>query len=214
MEEEVHGMYTKLITTLYRRIAIAFAILFNCVNSSANTTVVLFDFEDSGGVFENRADVLNVGLTTSPWFDQRDSLTDFSGQPNTGRALAARSFVTGNSLQVELTVEPGFALLLDGYQFDHFASANGPQSWDLFVDGVSIGRGATQTTFTQAEGAVAVGDLRGTILVALVGANAATNAGTYRIDNFQLSGNVSAVPLAPSLVLLSSGLGLLRVRRQ
>ena len=47
--------------------------------------------------------------------------------------------------------------------------------------------------------------LSDTVLVALVGLNASTNGGTLRIDNFELDASVSAVPLVPSLVLLSSG---------
>jgi len=214
MEEEVHGMYTKLFVTPSMRAAFTAVLIFTCVTASASSFVIEFDFEDTQGEFENLAQSGRLGLTASPWFDERDSLTDFSGQPSTGRSLAARSFVAGNSLRFELNLEPGLALTLDSYQFDHTASASGPTNWNLFGDGASIGGGATGASFTRASDVLSMSGLRGTILIALVGADAASNSGTYRIDNFRLSGSVSTVPLAPSLILLSSGLALLRVRRQ
>jgi hypothetical protein len=51
-----------------------------------------------------------------------------------------------------------------------------------------------------------------TITVALSGYNATSNSGTYRLDNFSLTGAVSSVPLAPGVIFMSSGLAFLLAR--
>jgi hypothetical protein len=175
----------------------------------ASTAIVIYDFEDSAGAFEN-APLLLPGLNALPWTDLRGSLSDFSGNP--GRAIAARTFLDGNSLILALNVAPGFSVDLDGFSFDHLASASGPANWDLKINTIAIADGGTSTTFASVSGILNLENITDTITVALSGFGATSNSGTYRLDNFVLSGAITPVPIAPGIVLLGSALALMAAR--
>lgn len=145
-----------------------------------------------------------------PWFDAQGSLTSFGGNP--GRALAARTFLDGNALILVVNVLAGFSIDLDSYTFDHQASASGPMNWDLKINGVPITSGPTTTSFTGVSGELSLHGITDPIIVELFGSGAPSNSGTYRLDNFALTGSVTTVPLAPGIVLLGSGLAFLSRR--
>ena len=184
-------MYTK--TPSYYFVCLTLAVVYatfpTC--SPASTDIVSFDFDDSNGSFENAPEILNFGLATLPWAVQRGTLTDFSGSPSSGRAIGARSFVDGNSLIFELIVEHGFSASIDGYAYSG---------------------GGLSGNYDLVNGALSLEDLTGSVFIAVAGSAASSNSGTYRLDNFVLTGTVSSVPLAPSLLLFGSGLSLLGFR--
>ncbi|MFT4561695.1 MAG: hypothetical protein ACI9BW_001437 [Gammaproteobacteria bacterium] len=205
-------MYTK--TPSYYFVCLTLAVVYatfpTC--SPASTDIVSFDFDDSNGSFENAPEILNFGLATLPWAVQRGTLTDFSGSPSSGRAIGARSFVDGNSLIFELIVEHGFSASIDGYAFEHLASASGPSAWEFWIDGSVYSGGGLSGNYDLVNGALSLEDLTGSVFIAVAGSAASSNSGTYRLDNFVLTGTVSSVPLAPSLLLFGSGLSLLGFR--
>lgn len=202
-------MYIKTINHQCVRLAFALAVvLFN--SGAWASTVVNFDFEDPDGQFETTPETISFGLEAQPWSDQAGSLTSFSGNP--GRALAARTFLDGNALLLELQIQNGFKVDLNGFAFDHLASASGPANWELKVNDVAIASGTTVTSFVHVSEIFSLTGITDTITVALFGYNAASNSGTYRLDNFSLTGTVSSVPLAPGLIFMSSGLAFLFAR--
>ena len=178
--------------------------------TQASTTIVSYDFEDAAGLFENAPATSIPEVEPLQWFDARDSLTNFSGNP--GKALAARTFLDGNTLTLVVNVVPGFSVQLDGYSFDHLASASGPMNWDLKINAIPIAGGTTSTSFTTVGGALSSDGFTNSITVELSGFAASSNSGTYRLDNFALSGSVTPVPLAPGFVLFGSGLAFLSTR--
>lgn len=205
-------MYTKQFSSRYVRSAIFLAAV-SCSNPApASTIVVSYDFEDPAGVFENAPATAVPGIDALPWFDQRDSLSDFSGNP--GRAIAARSFLAGNTLTLILNLSPGFRASLDGFSFDHLASSSGPATWDLKINAVPIASGDTSSAFTSVAGALSLDNITETIMVELSGFDASSNAGTYRVDNFVLTGTVVPVPIGPGILLLGSALAFMAPRRK
>jgi hypothetical protein len=181
---------------------------------SSAEVLLLFDFDDGLGGFENTPDQALPQLAAGSWTDLDGTLTNFGGNP--GRALAARSFDDGNTLEFTFAIAPGFVLDLDGYAFDQRASSQGPANWTLIVDSATVASGETSLDFTLETGQTLVTGLMGAVTVGITGTGGSTNSGTLRIDNFSLSGQITAVPLPSSLLLLGSTgiLFGLRARRQ
>lgn len=173
-------------------------------------TVVAFDFDDAALQFENAPAFVAPDLGASAWTDLDGTLTNLGGNP--GKALAAKSFNDGNTLHFTLGIAPGQTLYLDGFGFDAQVSASGPKLWTLSIAGDAIASGATATSFQSNGGNFAERRYTGPIEVALRGEGASSTSGTFRVDNFALSGRVAAVPAAAWLALLP-GAGLLRRRR-
>lgn len=208
-------MYTKLYYCCFAIFWIFAATTTFAGVSQASPAIVGFDFEDPTGAFENAPEMIATGLSAMPWFDLQDSLTDFSGNPSTGRALAARAFVDGNSLSLILDVAPGFAANIDAYAFDHMASSTGPQNWEFRINDTAIAGGNVPPSFTTEGGPVMFAGLTGEIRLELFGIGATSTSGTYRFDNFMLSGDVTPVPLAPGIVLFGSALAFMpRLRKR
>jgi hypothetical protein len=161
-----------------------------------------FDFDDGLGGFENTADYALPQLAVGSWTDLDGTLTNFSGNP--GKALAARSFDDGNTLEFTFELARGFVLDIDGYAFDQRASSQGPAIWVLAIDSTTVGSGDTSLDFAPVAGQHPMTGLSGVITVGITGTGGATNSGTLRIDNFSLSGEITAVPFPSSLLLLGS----------
>ncbi len=203
-------MYTKFFKARNTHAAIFFAAITYCNTTLASTVVVGYDFEDPTGSFENAPETSIIGVDPEPWFDVQGSLTDFTGNP--GRALAARTFLEGNAMVLVVNVLPGFSAMLDGYSFDHLASASGPMNWQLKINDLPIVSGVASTSFTSVNGGLSLSDITDSITVELFGSAATSYSGTYRLDNFGLSGTVTPVPRAPSIVLFGSALAFVSSR--
>ncbi|MBI5618936.1 MAG: hypothetical protein HY943_21890 [Gammaproteobacteria bacterium] len=179
---------------------------------SPAATVVGFDFDDAALQFENAPAFVAPDLGASAWTDLDGTLTNLGGNP--GKALGAKSFNDGNTLQFTLTIAPGQALYLDGFGFDAQVSASGPKLWTLAIAGDAIASGTTATSFQSNGGNFAERRYTGPIEVALHGEGATSTSGTFRVDNFALSGRVAAVPVpAAAWLALVPGASLLRRRR-
>lgn len=167
--------------------------------------IVLYTFDD-GGTFYNGPDTVAPRLTAAAWSDRDGTLGDYAG--NGGRAVAASSWDDGNAFRFALTVAPGYALALSGFSFDQRASGTGAKHWALKLGSTVLDSGGTSTDFTQRSGPLALGGLADRLLFELAGGGGDSSAGTWRIDNFSLSGTLQpqAVPEPPMPVLLASAL--------
>jgi len=181
-------------------------------SATASSVLASFDFDADAGGFANGPDVVAAGLGVPGWYAATGSVADFAGV--TGRALAARNFAAGNALVLEITVGSGFSATIDGVAFDHVASASGPTQWTLSINGTDVGGGTTPATFERYDDTLALGPLSGALRIELRGLGASSNNGTYRLDNFTLSGAVTPVPLAPALVFAGSVTALLPFARR
>lgn len=203
-------MYTNRFAFRDGHAAVFFTALCCSTMAPASDVVVGYDFDDAAGAFEEAPDAVVSTLAALPWFDARGSLTNFAGNP--GRALAAKTFLAGNALTLILNVAPGFTADLDGYSFDHMASSSGPSDWEFEINGAAVAAGTTSTSFVTETGALSMSGIAGTIVVDLAGFGATSNSGTYRLDNFVLTGEVTPVPIVPGIILLGSALAFVPLR--
>jgi hypothetical protein len=175
------------------RATLAFACAFACAIADARSAPILaFDFDGADGGFTDQPALLASGLTASGWSDRDGTLTDFAGNP--GRAIAASGWNDGNALRFVLTTAANAFLDLEGWSFDQRASASGPLGWRLRIGEILIAAGDTTLAFATMSGASMIRDLNGSFTVELEADGASSAAGTWRIDNFTLSGALRTVP--------------------
>lgn len=161
-----------------------------------------YTFEDGAGDFTAAAGFAAEDLTLGAWSDAAGSLTDFAGNP--GRAIAARDWDIGNEFRFQVTVPPNRSLALDGFAFDNLASASGASQWSLSINEQTVAGGLTSLSFTNVADTLDLSGLGGNFWVRLAGSGASSGTGTWRIDNFQLSGTLAPapVPLPPAAAML------------
>lgn len=178
----------------------------------ADSVLTSFDFDSDAGGFTNGPDVVADGLVVPGWYATTGTVSDFSGVA--GRALAARNFSSGNALVLDIAIAPGFVVDLSGVGFDHVASASGPAHWTLHIAGTDVIEGTTPADFERVEHLFGLGPIGDTLRLELRGLGASSNNGTYRIDNFELRGSLTPVPLPPAIVLLGTLASLLPLTRR
>ncbi len=139
------------------------------------------------------------------------------GQGAAGKAVAATGWNDGdgNAFQFTLTVASGYQLDLSEISFweqgSNGGQGNGPASWALTLNGVSLDsgsatRGTPGGTHSISDTALAAlsantQGLTGTLQFSLGATGSALAGSTWRVDNFTLSGSLSAVaPLAQNTV--------------
>jgi hypothetical protein len=169
-------------------------------------TIVLYDFDASGGGFENSPETVEADISASLWSVNDGTLTHYDGDPGEAIAVDRWNDVDGNAFSFQITVGPGYRLALGGFSFDQRASDKGADNWSLSIAGNSLGSGITSTTFTSRSGNLNLGNLSGVVSVILFGNGGTDPNGTWRVDNFTLTGNVTHAPLPAPLALLASAL--------
>lgn len=181
--------------------SIVFALLLGIVNVCEAETLLLFDFEDANGNFDLSAELAADGLDPKTWTVLSSSIRDFGGNP--GRAMASSGFSAGNTFQLVVAINPGSVVELSGFAFDQLASSSGPSEWTLDINGTGIASGFTTTGFETENGSFGFEPLSDTFTIGLSGSGASSNRGTFRIDNFALTGTIQPVPLPASLGLFA-----------
>lgn len=179
---------------------------------AAADTLLFYDFDNLAGDLELTPEVVVQGLAVSDWYTNASSLRDFAGDP--GRAIAASGFAVENAFILPVSVAESDMIDINGFSFSQTASASGPVFWSLRIAGTEVASGNTAASFTTEMANVAIEPLFGDFLIELSASGASSNRGTLRIDNFTLTGDIQAVPLPASLLLLGSGLfGFLRINK-
>lgn len=177
-------------------------------------SLAAFGFETGDGSFTTGPTFLADGVIAGEWQDVDGTLTGYAGSP--GRALGARDFDDGNALRWSVRATAGRGLALTALRFDQLASTSGPKFWALEIDGTTVATGATSTVFTPVN--VPLAFVPGEFFeISLAGFDAGSAVGTWRIDNFELLGEVqgdsssgpggtSPVPLPPALLPFAAAL--------
>ncbi|MCF7847535.1 MAG: sulfatase-like hydrolase/transferase, partial [Kiritimatiellales bacterium] len=98
---------------------------------------------DDGTDFLNPGDIAsNANLTVSAWTDNDGTIGNWSGQPSTGRAIVAKSWVDGNAYTFTVEVAGGYQMHINSIQFDERPQDGDSMNFDLLLNGSSIGAGA------------------------------------------------------------------------
>lgn len=157
-----------------------------------SNVVVYYDF-DNGGAFETTPDFVAARLSAGSLTTADGSYTNYSGNP--GNAFGDTSW-TGqvHCFQFDVTVATNYALNVGGLRFDDRRSSTGPTAWRIrcSYDGFSVdyANGATHSSFATNEASFTLSSLTGEVTFRIYGDYASSAAGTWRIDNLTLLGEV------------------------
>ncbi|WP_208346739.1 hypothetical protein, partial [Aetokthonos hydrillicola] len=98
-------------------------------------------------------------------------------------------------------VATGYALAVTGFDFWRVSSSIGPDSWTLSINGTQVGSGSIPTTgalLGQTSVSAERSGLTGVITVVYTVSGGSGGAGTTRLDDFTLYGNVTSLCTAGS----------------
>lgn len=192
--------------------ALVSSFLIGLASSPASAaTLVAFDFDDPGGLFEAQPDHLAEALLDAHIELAGGPLDDVAGNP--GRALVVDDFIDGNRIELHANLRPGWRVRVTRIGFDQRASASGPQTWTLSQGTSLLATGATTSAFesvSQVVDFLLTGD---TLALAIGGSGASSARGTLRLDNLFVEGEAQPVPLPAAAALVALPLlGLSRAR--
>ena len=199
----------------YRRVRVyplLFILLAFNIDGASGALLLSYDFEDGTGVFELVPEFADPAISAAIWSDDFDLLSEFAGNP--GRALATSGFTNGNAFHLALSFQPGLAIAIEGIHFDLRASPSGPTSWQVLANGATLATGVVTTAFETVNLAIALAPTSAGLVIDLEAGGATSSAGTLRLDNVVLTGNVSAIALPPGFYLFATplvGLALNRI---
>lgn len=138
-------------------------------------------------------ETLNSNLSSSSWSTSGSSFTSFAG--SSGQAIALSSISGTPTITLTFNVASGYALEINSLSFYRVRSGTGPTSAAITINGGAAVYTDTVPTVAANTGSQAVTgktQLTGTVtvLISLSGAS----GGTFRLDDFTLSGVVTQLP--------------------
>lgn len=155
-----------------------------------------FDAGSLGSAGYTNGAVMAPGLSGGNW-TASTSTTSFGGA--SGQSLAFSNSSGTPTLTLTMTIQPGYSLSLSSYSFWRQRSATGAQNYTLRINGTSVGSGTSPTSGT-GTGTLslspAMSNLTGTVTVVL-GVSGASGSGTFRVDDFTLTGVLVPGSAAP-----------------
>ena len=175
-------------------------------------TLAFWSFDGSGTV--TNADLTASGISAAPISvsNVSGSLTNYQGNPSSGKAIAASGFTTASGpptgsysyFSFAITVTSGFEASLSSVSFDDRASGTGPTLFDVQVSQQSnfssimydSGAHSTHGSFSTTPMNVLTmtnSNLTGPIYFRIYAYGASASAGTWRLDNLNIQGDVAPV---------------------
>ncbi len=165
---------------------------------SAGDLLARYDFDDGAGGFTNTPDATHSNLTATSYTSGRGVYTDAAGNP--GRAISDTYWLAGtNYYHFSITIAPGYQASVTGMVLNSYRSSTGPTNWflrysgDGFAASVANGSQLTASVWGTNTAAINLNGLTGTVTFRIYGTNAASTAGTWRNDNVQFYGLVTAI---------------------
>ena len=136
---------------------------------------------------------LNSNLVTGGWTNSKSAWTGYNG--SSGKAISLSNSSGTTTITLSLTVTSGYQLEVTSFNFWRQRSSTGAQNWSMTIGSVSVGSGTVPTNGASI-GSTSVSNpivgLTGTVNVVL-SLSGASGSGTFRLDDFTLVGNVTAI---------------------
>lgn len=136
-------------------------------------------------------------ISTSQWSrignNSVDGFISFGG--SSGQALSFSNSSGTTSMVLTLSIEAGYSLDIESYNFWRRRSSSGAQDWSLSIDGNSVGSGSVPTTgasITEQVVSGGINGLTGTVEIILT-VSGASGTGTFRLDDFELFGSTTQI---------------------
>lgn len=189
-------------------------------SGSPTTAANSSDANLTAGSFTVGGDVTGTLGTSSP---ASSSIGGSGSQVYRGAGDGFKPEGTAGYFEVVLTPNSGYSLSISGVEFNSIRTSTGATNWDLqySVDGggytsLDTGSNASGAWTAQDTGSVTITGIDSNITFRLFGTGASSAAGSFRIDDFSVSGSLSAVPEPASFAafLGLGALGLVATRRR
>lgn len=144
--------------------------------------------------------IYHPNLQNFSWYNNKNAWNSYPGSSGMAIGLSNSSGVP--ELTLEFQVQTGFQLSIQAFSFWRQRSNTGAQNWSMSINGIDVGNGSIPTVGSNI-GLTAVSNvidnLTGIIKIVLTLSGGTAGTGTFRLDDFTLYGNVSAICTPPSL---------------
>lgn len=132
-----------------------------------------------------------TGLSSSSWNTNATAFTSFAGNGGSPSQALSLGASNSNTYTLTFTVDAGSTLDITAFNFWRQRSTSGPANWAMTINGTSVGSGTTPTSGSFI-GSTSVSGFTGltgtvTIVLSLTGGS----GGTFRLDDFTLTGTVN-----------------------
>lgn len=176
------------------RFAIAALFVIGITVGVTAQTVYLHNFGTvaiSGKPYTVTPTTFATGLSTSSWTTNASAFTSFAG--SSGQALSLAAVNPSATYTLTFDVDAGKTLDITAFSFWRQRSGTGPANWAMTINGTSVGSGTTPTTGAAISSTSVSGftGLTGTVTVVLTMTSG--SGGTFRLDDFTLTGTVNTV---------------------
>ena len=139
---------------------------------------------------------LATNLTGGEWTTSASGFTSYSG--SSGQALSLSNSSGSPTITLTLTVAAGYKLDISEYNFWRQRSSSGAQNYSITINGKAAGSGTVPTTGAAIGSQTVDNDsITGTFTV-VISLSGASGTGTFRLDNFELEGVISALATVPT----------------
>ncbi len=138
-------------------------------------------------------------LQNFSWYNNKNAWNSYPG--SSGMAIGLSNSSGSPEITLEFQVQTGFQVSINAFSFWRQRSNTGAQSWSMNINGIVVGNGIIPTTgadIGQTAVSNPVNNLTGIIKVVLSLSGGTAGTGTFRLDDFTLHGNVSAICTPPS----------------
>lgn len=176
-----------------------------CMHLYAQSTIYLHDFGTvtiSGHPYTVSPNTLAANLSNLAWSNSTNTFTSFAGV--SGQALSLANSGGTPTITLTIVINAGFTLDVTAFNFWRQRSASGAQNWEMQINGMTVGSGTVPTSgafIGESNVATAITGLTDTVSINFH-LSGATGTGTFRLDNFELIGQLTSLS-NPSITLSS-----------
>jgi hypothetical protein len=142
---------------------------------------------------------IDENLQNSSWTNTNEEWLVYAGaKGNPSKAISANNLMGNPEFVLSLEVREGYQMMISGFNFWRQRSDKGPSLWSLAANSIEIGIGISPT-YGKHVGRTTVlnpvSGLTGNVTIRMGLSEAASQLGTFRIDDFSLYGLVDCIPI-------------------